>query len=117
MASGTSSSLRVLLAGTSWRLFGSQRAGEALLDAFAADDEQNRMLAGISLVKAGQRSFELIEKRIEAGTATPDIVRLLPDVGGEKARSVLERVARESGGEVALAATESIDLLDRIRQL
>ena len=116
MASGTSSSLKVLLAGTSWRLFGSERAGDVLLQAMSGKDEQNRMLAGISLVKAGQRSFDLIRERIESGEATPDIVRLLPDIGGEKARALLEEV-REQHGELGIAANESIDLLDRIKKL
>ncbi|MGB5490238.1 MAG: hypothetical protein WBM76_05360, partial [Woeseiaceae bacterium] len=69
MGSGTSSSranerrlspFRVIAAGTSWRLFGSRRAGEILLQAVSGGDEQNRMLAGMSLVKGGQRSFDLI---------------------------------------------------------
>ncbi len=116
MGSGTSSSVRVLAAGASWRLFGSARAGETLLDAVAGKDEQNRMLAGISLVKAGRRSLELIEEKIAAGEATPSVIRLLPDIAGEQARELLESIAAgESGGE-ADAAAESIELLDRIKK-
>ena len=127
--SGTSSSIKVLMAGASWRLFGSRRAGEILLRALSGDDEQNRMLAGMLLVKAGQRSFGLIKSMIETGEAMdekgsvpliPDekgsvpLIRLLPDIGGEQARGVLERVARNTSGELHEAATECIDLLDRI---
>ena len=117
MGSGTSSSIRVLAAGASWRLFGSVRAGETLLDAVAGDDEQNRMLAGISLVKAGQRSFDLIEEKIATGQATAPVIRLLPDIGGERARALLQQIAAGKPGGEADAATECIELLDRIKKL
>ena len=117
MGSGTSSSIRVLAAGASWRLFGSARAGETLLDAVAGDDEQNRMLAGISLVKAGQRSVDLIENKIAAGQATAPVIRLLPDIAGERARVLLEQVAAGEPGGEADAANECIELLDRIKKL
>ena len=115
--SGTSSSIKVLMAGASWRLFGSRCAGEILLRALSGDDEQNRMLAGMLLVKAGQRSFGLIKSKIETGDdkkGSVPLIRLLPDIGGEQARGVLERVARNTSGELHEAATECIDLLDRI---
>ncbi len=117
MGSGTSSSFRIIAAGASWRLFGSAAAAETLLDAVSGDDEQNRMLAGISLVKAGQRSFELIRKKIDAGEATPAVIRLLPDIAGEKARPMLEQVAAGGDGEKSAAATECVELLDRIKKL
>ena len=122
--SGTSSSVKVLMAGVSWRLFGSRRAGAILLRALAGDDEQNRMLAGMSLVKAGDRSLRLIEKKLndEKGTdpfseGSVPLVRLLPDIGGEDARGLLEIIAARNSGDMAEAATECIDLLDRVKAL
>ena len=105
------------MAGASWRLLGSRGAADMLLEAVSGDDEQNRMLAGMSLVKAGQRSFRLIVDKIDAGEATPAIVRLLPDIAGEKARPILDDLAVRASGEVQQAATECIDLLDRIQDL
>ena len=122
--SGTSSSIKVLMAGASWRLFGSRRAGEILLQALASDDEQNRMLAGMSLVKAGERSLHLIEKKLNDVKGTDPfpqgsvpLIRLLPDIGGEDARDLLEKIAGRNSGDMAEAATECIDLLDRIKAL
>ena len=117
MASGTSSSLKVLMAGASWRLLGSERAAHTLLEAMSGDDEQNRMLAGMSLVRAGKRSFALIADRIAVGDATPELVRLLPDIGGEQARPILDGLAENASGELQQAAAECIDLLDRIQKL
>lgn len=111
------SPFRVMAAGTSWRLFGSRRAAETLLQAMSADDEQSRMLAGMSLIKAGQRSFDLIQNRIEAGQASEDIVRLLPDIDTARARPVLEKIVRGEPGEMTDTARECIELLDRIDRL
>jgi radical SAM superfamily enzyme with C-terminal helix-hairpin-helix motif len=83
----------------------------------SSDNEQNRMLAGMSLVKAGRRSFELIEKKIAAGQASAPVIRLLPDIGGEKARAVLSEIADGEPGEIRDAARECISLLDRIDAL
>lgn len=111
------SPLRIIAAGTSWRMFGSRRAAETLLQAMSAEDEQSRMLAGMSLVKAGQRSFDLIEEKVEAGEASASVIRLLPDIGGEDARAVLDRIAAGKPGELKEAAEECIDLLDRMEAL
>jgi len=83
----------------------------------SGNDEQTRMLAGMSLVKAGQRSFDLIENRIMAGEASAPVIRLLPDIGGEKARAILEKVASGADGELRETAKECVDLLDRIDAL
>jgi len=105
------------MAGASWRLFGSRRAGETLLEALSGDDEQNRMLAGMSLVKAGQRSLRLIEKKVNDEQGSVSLIRLLPDVGGEDARDLLEIIVARNSGDMAEAATECIDLLDRVKAL
>lgn len=126
MVSGTSSSgsahrrvspFRVMAAGTSWRLFGSARAAETLLTAISSGNEQNQMLAGMSLIKAGQRSFDLIQDKIEAGEANTRVVRLLPDIDAKRARPLLEKIARGKPGELTDTARQCIDLMDRIDAL
>ena len=123
MVSGTSSKrserrqvspFRVMAAGTSWRLFGSTRAAETLLAAMSSDNEQNQMLAGMSLIKAGQRSFDLIQEKFEADEANARIIRLLADIDPQRARPLLEKIAREEPGELTDTARQCIDLLDRI---
>jgi hypothetical protein len=104
---------RVLAAGLMWRLFGTRRSAETLFDAMSGANEQNRMLAGISLVKGGQRSFDFIEQKVDAGSATPPVIRLLSDIDASAARDVLNRVA-DSQSELAETARECIDTLDRI---
>ena len=105
--------VRVLAAGALWRTLGLGGSARTLLQAFACDNEQNRMLAGMSLVRAGQRSFDLIEREIAAGRATPGMLRLLPDIDHERARSVIAPLA-EGEEELAAAAQACMSTLDRI---
>lgn len=107
---------RVLAAGLLWRWFGSRGSADTLLEAVASQDEQNRMLAGMSLVRAGEKSFDLIEDQIDTGEATPPAVRLLPDIDPGRARGVMEKVST-SGGDLVETATECIDTIDRIESV
>lgn len=106
-------SLKVIGAGVIFRTTGADGAGYTLLDAFSGDDEQEKTLAGISIVKAGEKSLDLIEKARVSGRLTPAVVRLLPDIGGGRARALLSRISADDG-PVADAAMESLDLLDEI---
>ncbi len=76
------SPFRVLAAGFAWRLLGTRRSGEFLLRCVASDDEQNRMLAGMALVKAGQKSATLIRQAQQRDDASPRLERILEDVEG-----------------------------------
>jgi hypothetical protein len=108
------SPVRLLWAGLAWRSFGSRRAAEALIQAMSGDDEQNRMLAGMALVKAGGRSLDLIEEQVEAGRATPAVVRLLPDLDTPRTRVLLNKIASQESGELAEAARGCLNQLRRM---
>ena len=103
-------------AGVAWRTVGSESAGYALLEAFSGDDEQEKMLAGISLVKAGDRTVDLIEKARQSGRLTPQVVLLLADIGGPRSRGLLTQIATDEG-PVATAAAESLQALDQIEAI
>lgn len=105
--------VRVIAAGLMWRLFGTRWSAETLLDAMSGENEQNRMLAGISLVRAGNRSFDLVEEKIARGEVTESALRLLPDIDEGRARKLLDSVVA-SEGELSGTARECLDTLDRI---
>ncbi len=109
-------SLKVIGAGLAFRSVGSEGAGYTLLDAFSGDDEQEKMLAGISLVNAGERSVDLIEKARGTGRLTPEAVRLLADIGGARSRALLTEISAGEGS-LAAAATESLQVLDQIESI
>ena len=101
------------MAGVLWRTFGRAKSAATLLEAFAGEHEENRMLAGMSLVRAGERSFDLIENEITAGRASPRLLRLLPDIDHERARTLITPLA-VGEGELASAAKDCIATLDRL---
>ncbi len=110
------SAARLLFAGVMWRAFGTRRSGEILIRAMSGGDEQNRMLAGMALVKAGERSVDLIESKVASGESTPSVIRLLPDLGGPRARPLLERIASEGASDQSRVARGCLDQLDRMDQ-
>ena len=111
------SPIKLLLTGTTWRMLGTKNAGQKLLEAMSGDDEQERMLAGMSLVKAGNRSIDLIQEAIASNRASPAIIRLLADLDGPKARNILNEIATGEPSELKESAEQSLDLLKRIDAL
>jgi hypothetical protein len=110
-------SLKVIGAGLAWRTVGTESAGYTLLEAFSGDDEQEKMLAGIAIVKAGDRSIDLIESARKSGRLTPQVVQLLADIGGPRSRALLAEIAAGQGGPVATAAVDSLQVLDQIEAI
>ena len=104
-------SLKAFVAGSVWRTAGTRWAGTTLLDEFAHGDEQTRALAGMFLVKAGDRTVELIGDEVRAGSAGANAVGLIGDVGTPSARAELVRLS-EGEGEIAAAAQASLEILD-----
>lgn len=103
----------VIFAGAWWRLFGSRRAAETLLKAMSDDDEQNRMLAGMWLLKAPRRCCELIASKVSAGELSAPIIRLLPDIGSAQAREMLDEIASGAPSEISDTARQCIELMNR----
>lgn len=111
-----SSPARVLMAGMMWRSLGTRSAGETLARAMASGDEQNQMLAGMSLVKAGERSVGLIEEKVKSGEASPSLVRLLMDFESSSAEQLLRKLSAGETGELSAVASECLDHKARISQ-
>ena len=110
------SSLNVMRAGVVWRTVGSPSAGESLLRALSGDDEQERMLSGMSLVKAGDRSIDLIDRTYRAGGATPPMIRLLPDLDSPRCRDLLTEIAGHEG-PLGNEASDGLERLARIDEI
>lgn len=110
---GPGRSFSLLREGFAWKRFGRAAAGRHLLETLEGGDEQERMLAGISLVRAGDRSVDLIETAVRDESASPRAVRLLADIGSERARAVLAETAA-APGPTAEAAEEALRRLEAI---
>ena len=104
---GIAASARLLAFGATWRLTGIAAAGHALLNAVTAGGETERTLAGMLLVKAGDRSVPVVTEAVLAGRAPADLVDVLASINTADARAALVRVAQAPMPEVAPAARDA----------
>jgi|GEM_PF-1607496 len=113
---GLAASATVLAAGAAWRLVGLGAAGRALVANVSTGGETERTLAGMLLVRAGDRSVPVVVDAINAGATTPDLVDVLASIGTESARIALEGVARLPGADIGAAARQALQTLDEMRR-
>lgn len=87
-----------------WRMTGSARAGAALARALGSPDETNRTAAGMLLVRGGVRALPLLRQNLQRGVAVALSLRVLGDVGGPEAETLIEPYQRDLDPQVAAAA-------------
>lgn len=114
---GAAASAKLLAAGAAWRTFGAPSAGRSLVRALVSGTEDEQMLAGMLLVKAGDRSVPLLTQAISTGAASPQVVDVLASIGTEPARAALERATRAPAADVAAAAGKALRTLGEIDRL
>ena len=82
--------------------------------------ENERMLAGMLLVQAGDRSVPVVAEAISTGSGSADLVDVLAGIGSDGAREALARVSQAPRPTVAQdvgdAAAEALRRLDEIRR-
>ena len=117
---GAVTSARVLAAGATWRLTGLAAAGDALLTAAATGDETERTLAGMLLIKAGDRSVPLVSEAVVTGKGDAELIDVLASIDTSEARAALVRLAQAPPSAVApraqTAAAEALRTLDQIHR-
>jgi radical SAM superfamily enzyme with C-terminal helix-hairpin-helix motif len=113
---GAGSSAKLLAAGSTWRLTGLDAAGRSLVSAIVDGGEDEQTLAGIMLVKAGDRSVRLIAEAISAGATSPELVDVLASIGTENARGALQQATHAEQRDVADAAEQALRTLDEVRR-
>ena len=113
---GAAASAGVLAAGATWRLAGIPAAGRALVAAATTGGENERTMAGMLLVRAGDRSVPLVMAAILDGATGRELPDVLASIGTDRARAALVTLVREAP-EVRAAAAEALATLDAIRDL
>jgi hypothetical protein len=117
---GAAASARLLAVGVTWRLTGLRASGDALMSAVRTGGESERMLAGMLLVQAGDRSVPVIAEAILAGSGSADLVDVLASIGSDDAREALVRVSQAPpptvSQDVEDAAAEALRRFDEIRR-
>lgn len=111
---GAASAARLLTVGSAWRVAGLGAAGRSLVSAVTGPEPDDRVLAGILLTRAGDRSVPLIADALAAGADPADLVDVLASIGTAAARSALLVAGRSPRPDVAVAARRALATLDEI---
>ena len=109
----------LLAVGATWRLTGIRAAGDALVTAAATGAGTERTLAGMLLVRAGDRSVPVVTEAILSGRDPGALVDVLASIGTDGAREALVRVSQTPrpvvSPEARDSAAEALRTLDAIR--
>jgi hypothetical protein len=109
----------LLAVGAVWLLTGATAAGRALTRAITDGGEDERTLAGMLLVRAGDRSVPVVAEAILSGRGSTALIDVLASIGSEAARDALVRVSRAAAPAVdpavAAAAAEALRTLDQVQ--
>lgn len=90
---------------------GFRPAGRALVQALGSDDENVRLIAGMSLVQSGRRAEPLLEEALERRENVPMVLSILGDIGDPACEAVLARFTGDPDPEAARAAHDALRVL------
>jgi hypothetical protein len=113
---GFTSSARVLATGAAWRVAGAAWAGRSLIDTFVHGDDDERTLAGMALVQAGDRSVPLVLDAIASGSDPVELVDVISSIGTSAARKALEQLTKSDAPTTSETAASALDTFDEIRR-
>ena len=106
---------KLFIANLLWRGLWLEPAGLALVSGLESSDENNRVIAGMFLVRGGRRSFPLVKKALESHRGLPLILTVVGDLGVRDVAADLERYAADDDPQVAQAARDALRALSRAR--
>jgi HEAT repeat protein len=89
-----------------WRTTGSQAAGRTLLNALASSDPNIRTIAGMFLVRAGDKAVPLIEEALHRQLNLPQVLVMAGDIGSKKLEPELQKFAAHPDPQVSRAARD-----------
>jgi len=102
--------------GSAWLLTGADSLGRKLIDELINGDEDTRTLAGMFLVKGGERGRRLVVDALQNGAEAPELVTVLQSIGGPEAEAALADLAQHEERPIAGWALRALTELAEIRR-
>ncbi len=96
-----------------WRATGAKYAGRVLVRGLTSSDENNRLVAGMLLVRSGGRARPLYREALESGSPSALLLRVIGDSGIRDLKSQVARYVDSDDPNVARAAAYALDALGR----
>ena len=94
---------------------GSEAAGRRLLADFHSRDETVRTLAGMFLVRNGDRSVPILRQALARREEMPAILTMLGDIATDDAGALIRQYLGDQDPDVAAAALAALDVFERNR--
>lgn len=94
-------------AAAAWKL-GVPGAGRKLVDALSSADEQARLIAGMLLVRGGERAVPLLRAALEHPRNLPHLLRVIGDAAPGPFMAELQRYATSDDPAVRRAAQDAL---------
>lgn len=102
---------RVFAQNAMWKATGSRSAGRSLVRDLGSEDESVRMLAGMFLVRGGERAAPLLREAAARGENLPTVLTALADVGNPADEPFLRRYVDDPDPDVRRAARDGLEVL------
>lgn len=96
-----------------WRATRLRAAGRALVRALGSRDEDHRTLAGMLLVKEGQRAEPLLHEAMHRRENLPMVLWVLGSIGDKELEPEIREFSRDRDPSVARAAQDALRVLDQ----
>lgn len=109
---GFGSSIKTLGAGFVWRFTPFKPAGRVLVKALSSGDDGNVTMAGMLLVRAGERSRKLLEQDVAVGRGSEMHNRVLKEFEPAGASAELKELEKSDDAKVAGAARKALSDLE-----
>lgn len=100
-------SAALLAAAAAWRL-GVTAAGRKLVDALSSADENERLIAGMMLVKGGDKAVPLLRDELQHPRNLPHLLRVIGDAAPEAFKDTLEHYMSHEDPAVRRAAQDAL---------
>ena len=103
--------VKVTAGAAAWRVFGSKSAGRLLIRALSSTDENVRVIAGMFLVKSGQRALPLLREALKGRSALATVITIVGDIGDKSVVGEIEPFLDDGDSQVQKAARAVCELL------
>jgi hypothetical protein len=103
--------LPLFLWNLAWRVLHLETGGRRLVRALAARAEDERLIAGMLLVRGGSRAKPLLVEALRRRQGTVQIVEILPSIEAQGIEAILREFSADPDPLVARTARDGLDAL------
>jgi HEAT repeat protein len=94
-----------------WKVTGSKKIGNVLIEGLDSPDETLRMISGVLLARAGSKIIPILRDALESQQSLSILLTIIGDVGEIEEVPLLEKYEKDERPDVAVSAHEALRVL------